>query len=191
MLIIDSLTRQPLFGVDATRRIEQAAQGAQPNHTLMRRAGLALAQLALAIAPHAKTIWIACGPGNNGGDGLEAAMHLKLWGKHVVVTWLGSANSAPPDALASHQRAVQAGVSLAEQPPESFDLGIDALLGIGASARAAQGRMANWIQRLNASDAPVLAVDLPTGLDANTGHVQTVHVKASVTGVCSTGKPAC
>ena len=60
-----------------------------PPHTLMQRAGLAVARLAMALAPHAKTIWIACGPGNNGGDGIEAAMHLRQWGKHPVVTWLG------------------------------------------------------------------------------------------------------
>ena len=58
-------------------------------HTLMQRAGLAVARLALALAPHAQCIWVACGPGNNGGDGFEAAMHLHQWGKRVVVTWTG------------------------------------------------------------------------------------------------------
>ena len=67
----------PLFHTAATRRIEQAAAVTLPPHTLMQRAGLAVAQLALALAPHARTVWIACGPGNNGGDGLEAAMHLQ------------------------------------------------------------------------------------------------------------------
>ena len=70
----------PLFDVAATRAIEQAAAAALPPHTLMQRAGLAIARLALALAPHGKTLWIACGPGNNGGDGLEAAMHLRQWG---------------------------------------------------------------------------------------------------------------
>ena len=189
MLKINTCVRLPLFGVDATRQIEQAAQRSLPNPTLMQRAGLALAQLALATTPHANTIWIACGPGNNGGDGLEAAMHLQLWGKRAVVTWLGSASHAPQDALASHARAVKAGVTFAEHPPESFDLGIDALLGIGATERAPDGRMADWIQRLNASAAPVLAADLPTGLDADTGRVQAVHVKACLTLSFLTLKP--
>ncbi|HNK54403.1 MAG TPA: NAD(P)H-hydrate epimerase, partial [Ottowia sp.] len=62
----------PLFDLAATRRIEATAQAALPPHTLMQRAGLATARLALALAPHARTVWVACGPGNNGGDGLEA-----------------------------------------------------------------------------------------------------------------------
>ena len=65
-----------LFDIATTRRIEQAAAAALPAHTLMQRAGLVVARLALAISPHARSVWVACGPGNNGGDGLEAAVHL-------------------------------------------------------------------------------------------------------------------
>ena len=79
----------PLFDIAATRRIEAAAAAALPAHTLMPRAGTAVARLALALAPHARCVWIACGPGNNGGDGLEAAMQLRQWGANPVVTWLG------------------------------------------------------------------------------------------------------
>ena len=158
----------------ATRRIEQAAAAALPPHTLMQRAGLATARLALAISPHARRIWLACGPGNNGGDGLEAAMHLQQWGLNPVVTWLGAPDQAPPDARASWQRAVAAGVRFADQPPADLgpqDLCIDALLGIGA-ARAPAGRMADWLRRLHSGPAPLLALDLPTGLDADTGWSQ-------------------
>ena len=66
----------PLFDAAATRRIERAAAAALPPHSLMQRAGLAVARLAQALAPHARTVWIACGAGNNGGDGIEAALHL-------------------------------------------------------------------------------------------------------------------
>ena len=88
----------PLHDVPAIRRLEQRAAAALPPHTLMQRAGLAVARLSLALAPHARTIWVACGPGNNGGDGFEAAMHLKQWGKQPVVTWLGDEQRAPDDA---------------------------------------------------------------------------------------------
>ncbi len=158
----------PLFDIAGTRRIEQAAALALPPHTLMQRAGLAVARLALALAPHARTVWIACGPGNNGGDGLEAALHLKRWGKAAHVSWLGDEGGAPADALASLERARQAGVSISRAPPPGWDLAVDALLGIGA-ARAPQGDMAQWIARMHAGSAPVLAVDIPTGLDADTG----------------------
>ncbi len=84
---ITSATAAELFDIAATRRIEHAAAAALPAHTLMRRAGLAVARLAMAIAPHARTIWVACGPGNNGGDGFEAARAAAspglLSGRHV------------------------------------------------------------------------------------------------------------
>ncbi|MDP2371808.1 NAD(P)H-hydrate epimerase, partial [Rhodoferax sp.] len=99
----------PLHDVARTRAIEQAAAAALPPHTLMQRAGLAVARLALATAPHARTIWVACGPGNNGGDGMLAAMHLLRWGKNPVVSWLGSIDHAPAEAATAYHCAVQAG----------------------------------------------------------------------------------
>jgi ADP-dependent NAD(P)H-hydrate dehydratase / NAD(P)H-hydrate epimerase len=158
----------PLHDAALSRAVEAAAASSLPAHTLMQRAGLAVARLALAIAPHARTVWIACGPGNNGGDGFEAAMHLHQWGKTVVVTWAGDEAKAPADARASLQRARDAGVTFANEPPAAFDLGIDAMLGIGA-ARPLEGRLKTWTQRLNAAGVPVLAVDLPSGLDGDTG----------------------
>ncbi len=180
-----------LFNSAATRRIEQAALAATPSHTLMQRAGLAVARLALAVAPHARTIWVACGPGNNGGDGLEAAMHLHRWGKTVVVTWLGDEAHAPSDTLASLARARAAGVSLADAPPTHLgaqDLVIDALLGLGSS-RAPAGRMAQWIAQINACTGIVLAVDVPTGLNADTGEGAEALVHAQHTLSLLTLKP--
>jgi hydroxyethylthiazole kinase-like uncharacterized protein yjeF len=158
----------PLLDVTALRHLEQQAAAGLPAHTLMQRAGLAVARLALALAPHAQRIWMACGPGNNGGDGLEAAMHLKQWGKEPLVTWLGDEARTPDDAKASLQRARAAGVQIVEQAPAHWDFAIDALLGIGGS-RAPAGELARQIELLNAGPARVLAVDLPSGLDADTG----------------------
>ena len=141
---LDARTAHWLHDIAATRQIEAAAAATLPRHSLMQGAGLASARLALALAPHARSIWIACGPGNNGGDGLEAALHLQHWGKNPVVSWLGSPEQAPPDALASYRRARDAGVRFADAPPQDFDLCLDALLGIGA-ARAPQDQMAQWI----------------------------------------------
>ncbi len=157
-----------LFDVAATRRIERSAAATLPPHTLMRRAGLAAARLAMALTPHARTIWIACGPGNNGGDGFEAAMHLRQRGFQPIVTWAGNVQSAPADAQMSLQRAQDAGVVFADTPPAAFDLAIDALLGIGSS-RPPEGLMANWLQRMHGGPAQVLSIDLPSGLNADTG----------------------
>ncbi len=179
-----------LYSVGATRDIEHACMVGLTPHVLMQRAGLAVARLTLALAPHARTIWLACGPGDNGGDGLEAAMHLKQWGKNPVVTWLGTPGKVSPDTAASHQRAIEAGVSFTDQPPAIFDFCIDALLGIGASGgRAPEGQMAQWIGILNRGDAPVLAADLPTGLSAETGHAAPLSVRAQFTLSLLTLKP--
>lgn len=164
----------PLHDLAGCRAIEQVAAAGLPPHTLMQRAGLAVARLALAIAPHAKHIWIACGPGNNGGDGFEAAMHLYRWGKPLTVTWAGDEKKAPPDARASLQRARDARVRFAQEAPAQFDLAIDALLGIG-NARPIEGAIAAWTDWMNTASTPVLAVDIPSGLASNTGTGDGVH----------------
>ncbi len=189
MLKIDHRSAHPLYSVHATRSIEVAAQTNLPPNTLMQRAGLAVAQLALALAPHARRVWLACGPGNNGGDGLEAALHLQRWGKSPIVTWLGNAEQAPPDATLAYGRAMKAGVVFADAPPPTFDLCIDALLGIGGGLREPEGRMAQWIHQMNASPGTVLAVDVPTGLQADTGALAHLSVKATHTLSLLTLKP--
>ncbi len=174
---------QPLFDVAATRRIEQHAASTLPPHTLMQRAGLAVARLTMAVAPHAQCIWVACGPGNNGGDGFEAAMHLHQWGKRVVVTWTGAGkNGLPPDAEAAHKRVVAAGMTFVDAPPADFDFCIDALLGVGANldpTREGSARMLNWLQVMVQSTAPCLAVDVPSGLNADTGTSFAIHSGAA------------
>ncbi len=168
-------TTRPLYNGAATRRIEQAAAAVLPPHTLMQRAGLAVARLACEIAPQAKVIWLACGPGNNGGDGLEAAMNLCAPGRELVVTWLGSEASCPADSLASFKRARDAGVRFADSPPAHWDLAVDALLGIGirpkleGASRAPEQQLADWLALMNESGKPVLHVDVPSGFCVDTG----------------------
>lgn len=175
-----------LFGTAATQRIEHHAAAQLPAHTLMQRAGLAVARLARALAPHARTVWVACGPGNNGGDGLEAALHLhqhlQRSGVRVVVTWLGRPESAPPDARQSWLRAQSAGVQFSDHTPNNLgpaDLSIDALLGIGLATHShrpttpSNNPLHQLLQQLRASPATLLAIDLPSGLDADTGQYAT------------------
>jgi len=148
----------------------------------MRRAGDAVARLSRALAPHATHVWVAAGPGNNGGDGLEAAAQLQRAGLQVSVTWLGDAARAPADAKDALERAQAAGVRIeAHLPGDAVecDFAIDALLGIGmgmgigtgnTTAREPTGALLATLQRLNRIGAPVLAVDLPSGLATDTGH---------------------
>lgn len=189
MFRITASAEQALYDSVATRQTEQALQASLPSHTLMQRAGLAVARLAMAIAPHSQRIWLACGPGNNGGDGLEAAVHLQNWGKKPIVTWLGTADTAPDDAAKSYHRARQAGVEFSNQPPQHYELCIDAMLGLGGTHRPLSDQMLDWAMTINATTVPVLAVDLPTGLCADTGVATPNHVHATHTLSLLTLKP--
>jgi hydroxyethylthiazole kinase-like uncharacterized protein yjeF len=154
----------------------------------MQRAGLAVAQLTMAVAPHARVIWIACGPGNNGGDGFEAAYHLQRWGKTPIVTSLGNTTDLPADAQVARLNALEAGVTFADTIPQNCDLCIDAVIGMGRN-RPLEGQYKEWVERMNTGTAPVISVDIPSGLDADTGYGQTVHVKAHITLSLLTLKP--
>ena len=179
----------PLHDIAATRGVEQHHMALLPAHALMQRAGLAVARVALAVAPHAQTIWIACGPGNNGGDGLQAGAWLQAQGKRVLVTLLQQPEALPADARTAHADAMAAGVGFVDSAPPlaAHDLCIDALLGIGAS-RAPSAAMQACITAMQQVPCQTLAVDIPTGLHAETGHwlegasaAQCVHAHHTVT----------
>jgi len=165
---------EALYSVAATQAIEQRAATHVPAHHLMGLAGLAVAKLAHALAPHARCIWVACGPGNNGGDGLVAATHLHQWAQarggmpRVVVTHACGPQPLPADARHALSDAQAAGVGFATHPPDGFDIAIDAIFGIGL-ARPPGGLGAQWIERLRHTAQTVLCVDVPSGLDADTG----------------------
>jgi hydroxyethylthiazole kinase-like uncharacterized protein yjeF len=166
-------TGWPLHDTAASRALEAAAAAPLPTGRLMERAGEAAARLALALAPHARRVWIAAGPGNNGGDGYEAAWRLHAAGRDVTVSRSAGRGAPPADAPAALERARSAGVRIVDDPappgglgPE--DLALDALFGLGLS-RPAEGRALTALHALNAAPCPVLALDLPSGLDADSG----------------------
>lgn len=171
---IETLCSEPLHDSTATRALERAMTASLPAHELMARAGRSVADLTMALAPHARRIWIACGPGNNGGDGLVAARHLSLHAQsrqgrpEIVTTLTGDPGRLPPDAAHALTLALESGVTLASSPPHDFDVAIDALLGIGTT-RPPAGEMAEYLRRLHRTSATVLCVDVPSGLLADTG----------------------
>lgn len=166
----------PLFQSTALRRHEAAALAATAPQALMQRAGAATARLALALAPHARRVWVAAGPGNNGGDGVEAALHLLAAGRQVCLSAAARPTGAgPEDARQAWARAAAAGLSVSDEFPATLgpkDLIIDALLGLGAQ-RPLQGRLSEAAEHMMALRAscgvPILAIDLPSGLDADRG----------------------
>ncbi|MEO6364312.1 MAG: NAD(P)H-hydrate dehydratase [Caldimonas sp.] len=172
-----AIGRRGLLDVAAIRRVESALLAGVPPFTLMAAAGEATARLALALAPHARRTVVFAGPGNNGGDGIEAATRLREFGRDVVVVLVAEVTRLPADATRALERARQCGVEViafdgvAAERAGDADLVIDALLGIGAS-RPPEGAISaaiECIERLSDDGARVLAVDVPSGLDADRG----------------------
>lgn len=166
---------RPLHGIEGSRKIEHAAQMALPPYTLMQRAGEASARLALALAPHAPCFWIFSGPGNNGGDGLEAARVLHLSGRPVQVFLAADPDRLPADAQTARRRAHDAGIFIRDTLPDATELKgnllIDALLGLGLreGQRSLPAPLARCLELLRGHAGPILAIDTPSGLNADTG----------------------
>lgn len=155
-------------------------EGGIPGAVLMDRAGDAVARIALERFRTAHSILIACGPGNNGGDGYVAAARLMEAGCEVTVGALGDPDKLSGDAAGA--RALWSGpiVPLADVDLAGHNLVIDALFGAGL-ARAVEGEGGAFVAALNAADIPVLAVDVPSGIDGTTGVALGEAVRADVT----------
>lgn len=190
----------PLHHAGATRRLEAdlrvAVAAAPAGRSLMERAGLATARLALALHPGLRRVQLWCGPGDNGGDGWVAARVLQGLGIAVDLRSLDAAGASSPDLEQARRAGLAAGLRVTpgfEQAPT--DLLIDALLGLGL-ARAPEGPMAAAIAHINAqalsARTPVLSIDLPSGLHPDTGAcLGPACVRASHTLSMLTLKPGC
>ena len=153
-----------------------------PGELLMESAGQAIAAQVLRLREGAAEVWCYCGAGNNGGDGLVVARLLQLRGVVARVVLVGERARFTPEAARNFARAERAGVSLARGKPPRGAVLVDAIFGTGLS-RKVEGAAARAIRRINASRPAcrVVAVDLPSGLDADTGQVLGVAVAADVT----------
>jgi hydroxyethylthiazole kinase-like uncharacterized protein yjeF len=170
----------PILSIPELREVERAHAEAG----LMERAGSAAADAALRLAgDRGRPIVVLAGPGNNGGDAFVAARVLREHFQHVHVVFTGDAQRLPADATAAHRRFVEAGGTTAVEPPVATPgLVIDGLLGIGIS-RPPDGRIADLVLWANSTRAPILALDVPTGLDAATGqaHAPAIHATSTST----------
>lgn len=149
---------------------------------LMERAGTALASEAAAmLADGRRPVLVLAGPGNNGGDGLVAARLLKQRGLDPQVVLVADPERLPADAHAALRAWLACGGTVADSVAGlDYGLAIDALFGIGLT-RPVEGRLAERIAALNALPCPVLAVDIPSGLCADTGRVLGAAVRATRT----------
>jgi len=168
----------PLLRNADLRALETRHARARPS--LMERAGCAAATWVLERHGRGRVL-ICAGPGNNGGDGFVMARELAHAGAPVSVLFAAEPSRLPPDAAAAYQscRATSADFCT-EVPPGNFSLVVDALFGIGLT-RPIEGDYARLIERINAFGGPILALDVPSGIDGDTGRVLGVAVKATHT----------
>jgi NAD(P)H-hydrate epimerase len=172
----------PLYEAGEMRAADAWAIGERgvPGIDLMERAGIGLARVT-AEAARPGPIRIVCGKGNNGGDGLVAARVLREDGHAVDVLAVGDLTAAEGDARSNLDR-------LPGEPPRPFEPGlldgsggvVDAMLGTGFEGEPREP-VAGAIAALNGQDAPVIACDVPSGVDASTGEVAGGAVRAAAT----------
>jgi NAD(P)H-hydrate epimerase len=173
-----------LYNVDSVVQLEQIAinQYGIPAYELMKRAGEAVFNVLQTKYPHCKKVLVLCGAGNNAGDGYVVARLAKQAGFDVDVISLIDPVALKNDALL----ACQDWLSIAENSKadlsllEKADIVIDALLGTGL-AREVSAEWAEWIIAVNSSTKPVISVDIPSGLLADTGVIAGVAIKADIT----------
>jgi len=171
----------PIYTTTAIRKLEELA--APASGTLMERAGAAAAEFARDLCGDtAKAILVVAGPGNNGGDAFEVAAHLKRWFFRVSVVFSGERGKLPKDAQAALGKWEAAGGTLLGEIPGEprFDLAVDGLFGTGLK-RALAGTHGKLVEKLNALGVPILALDVPSGIDADTGAIMGCAVRASHT----------
>lgn len=168
----------PLYTVAEIRAIEQAAAATLPPGVLMQRAGQAAANAALDMLPGAAggaRVLVLAGPGNNGGDALEAAAHLAFAGARITILHYAPAAAGSPERQAALQRALSCDAQFVDYSGElvtsqPWSLVIDGLFGIGLQ-RPLDGQIRQLVEQVNTLRTQILALDLPSGLDADTGTV--------------------
>lgn len=173
----------PVYLTEHIRSIEQWAFSQDPPPPLMERAGRATAGLARRVtAENVRRILVLAGPGNNGGDAFVAARYLKQWWFDVHVAFTGDATKLRGDAKAAHDAWKTIGGTTSSSIPDNFawDMAIDGMFGIGLQ-RDLDERHTQLVGTLNASGLPVVAIDIPSGIDADSGQVMGIAVRASHT----------
>jgi NAD(P)H-hydrate epimerase len=182
----------PLPDAEQMRAIDRWAIERQgvPSLDLMERAGQGVTRAVEEIAPDGPVL-VACGKGNNGGDGLVVARLLRDAGRTVIVLCTGAPEELSGDAAANLARLPGDPPRLVTDGVKSFDgaaVIVDALLGTGFAGEP-RGTVAAAIAAINAAQGQVVSVDVPSGVDASTGRVAGAAVRATVTVTFHAAKP--
>lgn len=174
--MFETLPKELLTPAEMARADAATIAAGTPGIVLMERAGAAVAAAVQDLCP-AGEVLVLCGPGNNGGDGFIAARLLAAAGREVRVALLGLPDRLAGDARIAFERW---GGRLAAPQIGDAAVIVDALLGAGLD-REVSGPFADLIGQIAASGRPVVAVDVPSGLDGETGAVRGVAARADVT----------
>ncbi|MDA8109569.1 MAG: NAD(P)H-hydrate dehydratase [Betaproteobacteria bacterium] len=171
----------PIYTTAEVRALERAAGEVEP--PLMQRAGAAAAALAASLAPESgKDVLVLAGPGNNGGDACEVALGLRQRFFRVTLVTPADPAALPAEAARALRRWREAGGETLAAVPQGrgWALVVDGLFGIGL-AREPAGEYARLIDYVNAQRCPVLALDIPSGLESDSGRVLGRAVRATHT----------
>ncbi len=162
-----------------------AVKSGTPSLTLMENAGAAVADaIAARYAPG--RVAMLCGPGNNGGDGFVAARHLAAHGFEVLVA-AGGGHKGDAAAMAAKWQGARSPLALSAL--DGAALIVDALFGAGLS-RPLEGDYRRLVEAMNRASVPVIAVDVPSGVDGDTGEARGAAVRADLTVTFFRLKPA-
>jgi hydroxyethylthiazole kinase-like uncharacterized protein yjeF len=176
----------PVYRTAEIRAIENKTSSG-----LMERAGLAAAQIARDLSSaRGHDVLVVAGPSNNGGDAFVVARHLKSWWAKVDVVFAGDVEKLSAEAKAALAAWRDSGGTVLTAIPANrkWDLAVDGLFGIGLQ-RELVGEFAALVQTIDNIVAPVLALDVPSGLDADTGRVWGCAVRADHTATFIALKP--
>ena len=174
-----------LYRAASVRALDRRAieHFAMPGITLMERAGAAALGVLRATWPGAKRIVVVCGHGNNGGDGFVIGRLARKSGLDVEVQLVGAPNALRGEAAIAYQSLLETGLAASEPDVNALagaDVLVDALLGTGID-RVVAGKWLELIVALNATRVPVMSIDIPSGLHADTGRAMGVAVRAAAT----------
>ncbi|MEC9368187.1 MAG: NAD(P)H-hydrate dehydratase [Pseudomonadota bacterium] len=173
--MIELLTTQEMSQADRLT-IDAGTQGLE----LMEAAGAGVAQDVAARFPRADRVAVLCGPGNNGGDGFVAARLLAGMGYRVSLALLGNPSALRGDAAEMARRWTGDVIPAEPDVLKGADVVVDALFGAGL-ARDIDARARELVEAVNASGRPVIAVDIPSGIDGNSGDIRGVAIRAAAT----------
>ncbi len=174
-----------LYQAGQVQRLDRAAieQFQIPGEVLMERAGAAAFALLCTRWPQAQRLCVVCGVGNNGGDGYVVARLAKAAGLSVRVMQVGGSERITGDASTMRKKLLAVGVEIGQVSPSGLaqaDVIVDALLGTGLKGELSD-ELVRAIATVNSAQRPVLSIDIPSGLNADTGQAPRSAIRATAT----------